>query len=539
MNIEIKLKEQWVNYNNIYVKGHLFYNNILYKNIELCKLFENKNTIEMIQEIFKNATGFFSIIIQKNKKTILISDRVRSIPMFYTNNKIRNYYIISDNPDNLIDLKTELNDLAIKELKINAYVIGKETIYKSIFQSKNSQILIFNSNGKVEEYQYYNFPSFQKKMLQNSNEIIEQLQKSYKVATDRLIKYLNGRQAVIPLSGGLDSRLILALLSERKYENILTFTYGKSEIQEVLISKKLANYHNVNWICVPYLKKEMNKLYSGKKYLQMSVKCGMGLSVPVIQDWYAIDFLKKNNYISNDSVIIPGHTVVSIVELLSKKIKFNNNLSSQEIINDIITSNFVYNKRLLNDDLYIRIGNIIANEYKIINKTYSAQDAFNIICNYSYNERQAKFIANSVRMYEFYNLDWYLPFWDLSVLNVWSVIPKEFSENRKIYYEYQKKTFPQMQERIKVFGHDNETKFIQKSSKIKNFIKRNFSVFYKTISAFRRRRNYYLNLDGYISNISFLVLIINKCYLYIEMWCDKYIKTIKKSLKCLKKMSNK
>ena len=57
----------------------------------------------------------------------------------------------------------------------------------------------------------------------------------------RLIKFANGRQIIVPLSGGYDSRLVASLLKQANYQNILCFTYGKKSSPEVIISKKVAN----------------------------------------------------------------------------------------------------------------------------------------------------------------------------------------------------------------------------------------------------------------------------------------------------------
>ena len=38
---------------------------------------------------------------------------------------------------------------------------------------------------------------------------------------------------------------------------------------------------------------------------------------------------------------------------------------------------------------------------------------------FDWSERQSKFIINSVRVYDFFNFDWALPFWDLEIVNFW------------------------------------------------------------------------------------------------------------------------
>jgi hypothetical protein len=52
------------------------------------------------------------------------------------------------------------------------------------------------------------------------------------------------------------------------------------------------------------------------------------------------------------------------------------------------------------------------------------------------SERQAKFICNSVRVYDFFGYDWRLPLFDLELLDFWSRIPVEMRVRRRLYFEY-------------------------------------------------------------------------------------------------------
>ena len=52
-------------------------------------------------------------------------------------------------------------------------------------------------------------------------------------------KYKNSR-IVIPLSGGLDSRLVLSKLVQHNHKKILAISYGPKDSPEVITAKKLA-----------------------------------------------------------------------------------------------------------------------------------------------------------------------------------------------------------------------------------------------------------------------------------------------------------
>ena len=72
-----------------------------------------------------------------------------------------------------------------------------------------------SDNFKIFKYFLYNFTF--KKTKKNLNYLNKKLDIKFNTVISRLIKKANGRQIVITLSCGLDSRLILCKLHEFKY----------------------------------------------------------------------------------------------------------------------------------------------------------------------------------------------------------------------------------------------------------------------------------------------------------------------------------
>ena len=54
----------------------------------------------------------------------------------------------------------------------------------------------------------------------------------------------------MPLSGGLDSRLILSLLKLAGASDVVAFTYGTASSREAKISQQVAQSLDVPWYCV-------------------------------------------------------------------------------------------------------------------------------------------------------------------------------------------------------------------------------------------------------------------------------------------------
>ena len=82
----------------------------------------------------------------------------------------------------------------------------------------------------------------------NKFNLFHKLDRIYEDTFSRLISWLDGRQAVIPLSGGYDSRLIALMLKELGYNNVLCFTYNTGGAKwEVDISRRVAKNLGFCW----------------------------------------------------------------------------------------------------------------------------------------------------------------------------------------------------------------------------------------------------------------------------------------------------
>ena len=59
-------------------------------------------------------------------------------------------------------------------------------------------------------------------------------------------------------------------------------------------------------------------------------------------------------------------------------------------------------------------------------------------------ERQCKYVCNGQRVYDYFNLDWELPFWHKKYLNFWNSVPSKYLINQNLYknfllkYDYKK-----------------------------------------------------------------------------------------------------
>lgn len=493
---------KWFEKNNIYVIGSIFYNNkYLYDEDFVDFVCNNK---KKLKELLKELNGFFSIVIVDYNEIIIISDIMRTFPVFYK--KVNNNVIISDDINYFKEKDFDENN--IKMLLNIRYVLGDKTIYKDICQLQSCEYVSIKKR-EINKITYYDFKDTG--ILNNKNAIFNGIENSFNNAIKRLIKYANGSQIVIPLSGGYDSRMIALFLKKNHYNNVICYTYGKNIKGEALISKQIADYLGFKWYFVKYQSKKMKKFYyNDNKYGPLVDYFCRGFSIPHMQEWFAINYLKENNIIDLDCVIVPGISGDPIAGNHIMSLFANNNfVSKNDIFNQIVMNNSMNTKYY--DVFYKKIDEL----YQISNIKYSSVAANDIYQKYNYSERQTKFITNSIRTYDYYGYKWYLPYWDKEYINFWKTVNFNLKFERRVFVEYFNKNYKD---------------FMEKVPKYKKINKNDNNL----LKYFRILANYFtdnLNLWGQIKYRYYILLVFKRIPSYDYQFGFDYIKYLRRRKK--------
>jgi len=410
---------KWHKNNNTYVKGFAYTNeNKLLEDKLLSDYFLNIEDIEDFEDRLNSLNGLFTVVSIQNDTLYIAVDKLRVFPIFYTI-KDEQIYI----SDIIFELKNnnKINDLAVAELLNCRFANKKYTIFDNIFQVQSGELLVFN-NGHLDNkiYKNYitdkvedgNFKTYQDKFLNVLDNI-----------TQRAISFANGRTIVVPLSGGYDSRLIVSMLKKYNYENVICYTYGRRDSSEVKISNKVAKEIGFKWIFVEYNEKTVPKNYiSDEKFLEYVDYASNGVSIPHIQDYFAVKYMHDNGMLPDDSIFMPGH---------SGDLIGGSNLSVPKSTKDTIIKNIMKKQYILNNIRMNDMKNITLKHlehYNIPENFYYSVDD-----NYNISERQAKFIVNSCRVYELFGYKFYLPLWDNEIYELFKMMPVELKENLYLY----------------------------------------------------------------------------------------------------------
>lgn len=404
--------------------GRAFRGRTYYTAKDLASIIETFQDPEELIQFVAQLNGFFAIIAQLPGAVVACVDKIRSIPIFYASREARFY--ASDDAEWVRQQvgARDVDALARLEFLLTGYVTGEDTLFPDVKQLQAGECIVasYHSDGlKVEARRYYRFNHNEPNASVSEKQLQEQLTAIMTGAIRRLVEVADGRQLVIPLSGGYDSRLIVLLLRELGYENLVTFTYGVPENHEARISREVANALGYRWEFVPYSRRAWREWDASPEREAFRIYGSGWASLPHVQDWPAVWALQKQGLVSSDAMFVPGHTGDFICGgHIPPALRTARTIQARDVVDSIFFRHYnllqpnrrrirewheLFRNRILERTEAVSIGNAV--------------EAANAYEKWEWQERQGKYIVNSVRVYEFWGYEWWCPFWDFQVMHFW------------------------------------------------------------------------------------------------------------------------
>lgn len=450
MNVEISLTNNYFPWtttegNNLkcWLKGDLFYNNTLLEGSGVLSLFSSLPSspgmyYDALKDLLLSFNGSFALVIETPEYLLSIVDRLRSIPLFYAKTETR--FIISDDANAIRDqIKPPFNENNGAELLVTGYVTGRKTLFDGIYQILGGEYLSFMRKDSLLTISvYYRFwhDDF---FSDSEEELLKHLDEVFIHVFRRLIASTTekGLQIVVPLSGGLDSRIMVAMLKRLGVDDVICFSYGKKGNQEAEISKKVAEALGYQWYFVEYTHNKWYQCYQHEKGSGYERYAGNLVSLPHFQDFLAVQELQKEGKIPENSVFVPGHSgdmlagswIPHTIEELSP--------DYNQFILHTLQKHYIlwpWNERE-NRELETMFRKRIQQSAGDI-EIHDTESLANAIEFFNVNNRQGKFIVNSVRVYEFLGYEWRIPLWDAELMDFFVKVPLKYRLEMYLYKKY-------------------------------------------------------------------------------------------------------
>lgn len=415
--------------------GNCFFLGYFYNNEG--KVFRGTEAAEHISKIIinndeikqKSLSGIYSAIIVEEERLIISGDIINFFPIYfaYTENR----WVVSDN---LSAITQKTQNLKIDESEIPGFLsAGFSSGFNTLIQGINktragSNIELFH-DGTYKTQTYYSF--IPKQFVEDETEkLIKKAESTFLEAGKNVCSFLAGRTAVIPLSGGFDSRLIAVLLKKLNYQNVVCFTYGR-RTNEVEISKKVASRLGFKWYYVDYEKIAYKGFTKDNQFLDYAFEYSGAYSMVYLQEYFAVKYLKENNLIANDSVFLPGHSGDYLGgSYTNRTAKIPH---QKEFLASFLEKNYFFFRKKEKDEKQIireKIKETLIDypDENLISSNYNPY-----VEDWDVKEKLSKFIFRSSYVFTFFGYEHIYPFWDSKVVSFWRHVPYELRSGKTFY----------------------------------------------------------------------------------------------------------
>ncbi len=386
-----------------------------------------------ISDDFSDFHGSFAIVQKEIDAVRLVSDRIASIPLFYTVDEDEKKIYVSDDTE-LIRQYThqKMDERRIREYLCFSYTIGNETLYANIYTAlPGEQVIISTKNGTIKRKRYFslNFKLESKTDTPMSGYLQEFDKILSKDVFPDMIERLKGHMAVIPISGGQDSKTIITLMKRLGYPKMVSFSYGKKSSPDVLGGKKVSKALGIPWKHIEWDGACFKKLLKSQEFVSLFPYSVLGCRSYMALTYMAYKEMVESGFIDKDAVIISGSALDFVAggHIPNPKRDF---FGRDELIE------YIYRRHALRANVKKPIIKRLTKQLNLKKNIFGFQDWCRIYCQWEYDNRQSKFIANEKRAADILKLGFEMPFWDDRVVSFFLKLPVNMLYDRALQTVY-------------------------------------------------------------------------------------------------------
>ena len=382
----------------------------------------------------------FAVVRHDGTQTLAAVDRLRSIPLFFC--PTLEGIAVADTAAALLGKTTSalhVNPVSAEEFRLTGYTTGTHTLFEGLSQVPAGHTLLTDARDAASTRltRYYAFRHVDA-FVATEAELVDRLQMQHERVFRRLLDDVAGRPIVVPLSGGYDSRLIGVMLRDLGCRDVLCYTYGLQGNWEARISRELASHLGFRWTMIDYSAERWHAWRELPEFQRYFRESGNACASPHFQDWPAVYELHRTSQLAPDSVFVPGHSGDFLAgSHIPSWFASRARVSREGVLKALFDAHYTLWRWPTDTDGTLRralIERIEAVTGRIADG--SADEAADAFEAWDCAERQAKFIVNSVRVYESFGYEWRLPLFDSELMDFWARVPLALRNGRALYYAF-------------------------------------------------------------------------------------------------------
>ncbi|MEM6572005.1 MAG: asparagine synthase-related protein [Planctomycetota bacterium] len=372
--------------------------------------------------------GCFAAALRVGSNAVLVTDRFETTPLYWL--RENEGIAASDDPFLLVPAlrsSPEIDVAASLDMLRCGYVLGTRTLISGVETVGPATVAEHRATGESRR-RYWTYGYRPREMP--DGEATDRLEAALRNVAQRLLGRLErrGLRPALTLSGGLDSRVLAALLRSATDRPVGALTYGSADHPDVLVAEEVARELDLDFSVQP-----IQSDYARDEFLARSVRevgfttrftCGVGA---------------RHLDGSDFDVVVPGHTGDFVsgghLPVYAGMVR-----SAADLAAFVEFRHFRYQgseaalRRIAGRDLVRRSKETVRRSTEELD--WNA-DTLGTIDRWNVEHRQRRLILMELRAYEALG-QWALPFYDHELIDAFAVLPHRLRIGQRLYIETSK-----------------------------------------------------------------------------------------------------
>jgi asparagine synthase (glutamine-hydrolysing) len=385
----------------------------------------------------RSADFLFALIIETGAGVVAATDRIRSTPVFHAVDRDGKFCVSNDARalrDRIAD--TAPDSEALLEIEMAGFVTGPGTVCRHLYQIESGAFLHLPAAGQsAVQQRYYRFlPADGGRTADHDlGEVLDRI-------FDGLVERADGRPVLVPVSGGLDSRLVLAKLAERRCPNLSAFSYGMPGNTDAESGRRVAERLGVAWRFVPSRPAAHRAFFRGPDARAFwRFADGLGC-VPSPQDIVPLSEMRAAGLVTPGTIVVNGQTGDFLTGGHIPKTFVETDILVERIVDEILGKHYALWRSLASPANRARMAARVRALAGLPDAgSLPREEAVARHALWEFEGRQARWVVNAQRTYEYLGLDWELPLWQPALVDLFRDLPVDEKVGQRRYRAYLEK----------------------------------------------------------------------------------------------------
>ncbi|MBQ4376065.1 MAG: hypothetical protein II793_00030 [Bacteroidales bacterium] len=413
----------WHTIDGVSVRGFVVVDGRMLCGDDMARYFAEAARVDILHWKLETSDGLFAVVVVRERWCAIAVDRVRSIPLFYSPDGI------ADTPYPLAPPPFVLDKASAMAYKASAATFPGCTLDCRVSQVEAGTLVVL-----APQMQHIPYYSHLCRTSEERPSTVSALSEAMDVAFSNLSLTLPNGPVVVPLSGGYDSRLIACHLKKMGVGNVVCFNAGVPGSSEEAVARRVAetlgfDYHFVDTTSPDVFSPSIFESEDFHRYYR---HLGGYTNFVWLFEYVAIRYLLQRGVVSQDAVVVPGHSADSLAGSHIAKGGINIHSTAHQLARAMVYRSFEYKASF---SLYKCVKDYC--EWRL-NDGYTPVSIYQDII---LQHRQAQQIVNSARVYEHFGLGLRLPFWDNALLRFFRTLPYSQLYACRLYEQYAHEIF--------------------------------------------------------------------------------------------------